>query len=335
MTTELIALAAAAMVCVVASASAQTPNPAAPPGPPSPAAMQKQTEMLVAQCPKPPEISDEEADKLPIHVTHWGSAGPRVLVIHGGVQGGAGGGPATFAKQEPLGEENFRVEVVDRPGFGGSPTRGLDDMERDSVWIAKMLGSGANLIGHSWGGVEALLAAARRPEAVQSLILIEPALTGVLAADPELRANPAVQAGGATRAKILMTSKTPADYGRGFINMLGSAAEGNEVAARFDADEGLATRSGCNLLMGRVASPEATQQAIKTVANAGIPVLVVTGGYSPAFDAAADVLARLTHGKHIVVRSPNHFVQFMNPVDFNKQVGDFMREADARRPVSN
>ena len=132
MTGDLGALTAA-MMLVIGSASAQTATPPVSPGPPSPAAMQRQTEMLVAQCPKPPALTDAEAAKLPIHVTRWGSAGPRVLIIHGGVQGGAGGGPATFAKQESLGEEGFRVEVVDRPGFGGSPTRGLDDMERDSV----------------------------------------------------------------------------------------------------------------------------------------------------------------------------------------------------------
>ena len=326
--------AAAASCCIVRAALAQPATPATTPGRPSAAAMQKQVEALIAQCPKQPDLTDAEAAKLPIHVTRWGTSGPRVLIIHGGVQGGAGGGPATFAKQEPIAAEGFRVELVDRPGFGGSPSRGVDDMERDSVWIANMLGTGANLVGHSWGGVEALLAAGRRPEAVQSLTLIEPALTGVLTADPELRANPAVQAGGAQRARILMTARTPADYGRGFLNMLGSAAEGNAVAAQFQADEVLATRSGCALLQGRVASAEMTQEAIQKVADAGVPVLIVTGGYSPAFDAAADVLARLTHGKHIVVRSPTHFVQFMNPDDFNKQLVAFMRAADAQRPAS-
>ncbi len=301
------------------------------PEPPSPAEVAQHTAALIAQCPVPLEVTDAEAAKLPIHVTRWGESGPRVLIIHGGVQGGAGGGPATFGKQEPWGQQGWRVEVVDRPGFGQSPTRGVDDMKRDSIWIADMLGDGANLIGHSWGGVEALLAAARRPEAVRSLVLVEPALTGVLTADPALRDNPAVKAGGVQRIKILMGAKTPGDYGRGFITMLGSAAAGSVVAARFEADKALATRSGCALLQGRVASAEVTQRAIATVAKAGIPVLIVTGGYSPAFDAAADVMARLTHGRHIVVQSPTHFIQFMNPDDFNREVAAFMREADDRR----
>ncbi|WP_428394371.1 alpha/beta fold hydrolase [Lichenicoccus sp.] len=302
-----------------------------PPGAPTHQEIAQHRAALIAQCPMPPQIDDAEAAKLPIHVTRWGTTGPRVLIIHGGVQGGAGGGPATFAKQEAWGEQGWRVEVVDRPGFGKSPTRGVDDMERDAIWISGMLGDGANLIGHSWGGMEALLAAARRPQAVLSLVLVEPALAGVLNAEPELRDNPAVREGGIQRLRILMAAKTPADYGRGFINMLGSAAEGNAAAARFEQNPGLAMRSGCALLQGRIASDTATRHAIETVARAHIPVLIVTGGYSPAFEASADVLARLTGGRHIVVRSPNHFVQMMNPADFNREVGAFMREADSRR----
>ncbi len=139
---------------------------------------------LVAQCPAPPSTSEEEASKLPIHVDWSGATGPLVLVIHGGVQGGAGGGPATFVKQKALAERGWRVGIVDRPGFGQCPSRGVDDMEWDAVWISDMLGDGGHLIGHFWGGGEALLAAARRPSAVRSLILVEPALQVLAMADP-------------------------------------------------------------------------------------------------------------------------------------------------------
>ena len=314
---------------LLASGAARA-QPVPPAGAPTRQEVAQHLAALIAQCPTPPQPDEAEAARLPIHVTRWGDTGPRVLIIHGGVQGGAGGGPATFAGQKAWGQQGWRVEVVDRPGFGQSPTRGVDDMERDAIWISGMLGDGANLIGHSWGGLEALLAAGRRPEAVRSLVLIEPALTGVVTADPELRNNPAVQEGGAQRRRILMQARTPADYGRGFINMLGSAAGGNVTAARFEQDIALATRSGCALLQGRVASDAATRHAIETVAQAHIPVLIVTGGYNPAFEAAGDVLARLTGGRHVVVRSPNHFVQMMNPADFNNEVGRFMREADSR-----
>ena len=136
--------------------------------------MARHHQALLALCTAQPE--PDGASSLPIDVRHLGTAGPRVLLIHGGVQGSLGGGPATFTRQDALAESSWRVDSVSRPGFGPSPSRGPDDMDKDAVWIAKMLGGGTNVIAHSWGAAEALLAAARRPAQVQSLILVEPAL---------------------------------------------------------------------------------------------------------------------------------------------------------------
>ena len=281
-----------------------------------------------------PDVAEAEAAHLPIHVTCWGETGPRVLVVHGGVQGGLGGGPATFARQQALGAQGWRVEVVDRPGFGGSPTRGVDDMERDAVWIADRLGEGAHLMGHSWGGAEALLAAGRRPQAVRSLILIEPALAAVVAVDPSLQAHPAIQAGNVQRARMLLGSRTPADYGLAFARDVapdGPDGAPNRAVAALEADPELAGRMGCALLQGRMAPPEAFRQTIEAVVQAGVPVLLVTGGWSPAFDAAAEALARLLKGRHVVTPSSSHFVQMEAADTFNPAVEAFMREAERSR----
>lgn len=313
------------------------PNPAADRMPPGPE-MARHRAALIAQCPPLPDISDADAAKLPIHVTRWGTDGPRVVLIHGGVQGRLGGGPDTYDKQQALGMDGWRVERVERPGFGQSPTRGPDDMEREAIWIADMLGDGAHLVGHSWGGADALLAAARRPEAVRSLVLIEPALIALVDADPALGGNPAARAGAVLRAKILMAAQTPADYGRTFAGALGAGTKAGEAtnsgAITFDVDAAEATRVGCALLRGRMAPPDAFQRAIQAVDRAGIPVLAVTGGWSPDFDAVGEVVARLTHGRHVIVRSPGHFVQLLNAPDFNREVAAFMRDADSRRPAA-
>jgi pimeloyl-ACP methyl ester carboxylesterase len=299
------------------------------------AEMAKHRDALIAQCPPLPSLSDEEAAKLPIHVTRWGTTGSRVLIIHGGVQGGLGGGPKTFVKQEALALDPWRIELVDRPGFGLSPTRGADDMERDAVWIADMLGEGAHLCGHSWGGAEALLAAARRPDDVRSLILIEPALPAVAEADPRLRDDPAVRKGMLERGRMLMNAATPAEYGVAFARSMGTAPEGgdrpNAVATALDADPAQAARVGCALLRGRMASGEAVTRAIEIVRRAAIPTLIVTGGWSQSFDVGGRVLAELLHGRPVIVPSPNHFVQLANAEAFNKVVTAFMREADQRR----
>ncbi len=293
-------------------------------------AMQQHVAMLVAQCPPATRLPEAEAAKLPIDVTRWGTSGPRVLIVHGGVQGGLGGGPSNFAKQKVLGDQGWRLEVVDRPGFGKSPTRGVDDMAADSVWIADMLGDGTNLIAHSWGGAEALLAAARRPQAVKSLILIEPAVRVLLASDPTIAQNPAIKADTDSFVSTLTQAKTPGEYGIAFARSLSKGGKPNPAAALLESDPKRATAEGCALLEARQAPFPAMKQAAEAVAKAGIPTLIITGGWNPLYDAGADILAKLTHGRHVIVKSPTHFVQLANADDFNKVVVDFMREADGR-----
>ena len=285
---------------------------------------------LVAQCPAAATVPETEALRLPIHVERFGAAGPLVLVIHGGVQGGIGGGPATFARQKALADLGWQVAIADRPGFGQSPSRGVDDMQADAVWIADMLGDGANLIGHSWGGAEALLAAARHPSAVRSLILVEPALQGLVVAHPEFEANPAVKAALMRFMEPAMTAQTPGDYARAFMRGLVGKADGNTARNMGDLDDEAATRLGCSLLQGRMAPPPVLLQAAETVAEARIPVLVIDGGWNPSIEVVAGVVARASGGRHMRVPSPNHFPQLENPDEFNAIVDAFMREASTR-----
>ena len=314
------------------AARAQAPSgPGSGPGNPA-VAMREQRATLLQQCPPLEVLSEADAAKLPIHVTKWGTSGPAVLVIHGGVQGGLGGGPSTFSKQEALAQRGWQLSVVDRPGFGQSQSRGPDDMMADSVWIADMLGSGTHMMAHSWGAAEALLAVARRPEAVKSLILVEPALEALLPTDPSFKDNPVAQAAIGGRVRQLLGAKSPAEYGLSFATSLGTADTGdsapNAVAAAFAADPAQAARVGCALLRARMAPPEAFKAAVDAVAKAGIPVLVISGGWSPAYNAVGDLVAKMARGRHVIVKSPSHFVQLASAEAFNEVVDTFMREAE-------
>ncbi len=277
---------------------------------------------LAAQCPPPPP-TPENAASLPIHVERVGTDGPTVLIIHGGVQTGAGGGPLSFVNQRALAERGWQLAIVDRPGFGKSPSRGVDDMMADAVWIADMLGDGVHLIGHSWGGAEAFLAAARRPDAIRSLILVEPALQLLALTDPA--ADTATRTAAAEIVKPMLMAQSPADYGRNFIRTAGVA--GSATFSAGEVDDATAERFGCALLQARMAPPPALHEAAQTIRAANIPVLAISGGWSPAFDAICQVVARLTNGRTVTVKSPTHFPQLENAEEFNRVVEAFMREA--------
>ena len=65
-----------------------------------------------------------------LHVTVWGEGEPAVFV-----HGSFGWGEETWAKQRPL-ADSYRLLLVDRRGFGGSPPDGFVDFDRDADDVA-------------------------------------------------------------------------------------------------------------------------------------------------------------------------------------------------------
>lgn len=285
---------------------------------------------LLAQVPE--LLRPDDADALPVAITEWGGEGPSVLMIHGGVQGGIGGGPANFHAQRPLADKGWRLRLMDRPGFGDSPSRGPDDMEADGRLIADHLGEGSHVIGHSFGGAGALLAAALRPEAVRSLILIEPALQPLIFTDPEVAGGEQGKKVGGVVAKFLMEARTPAEFALNFArSMSRPGSDDNASLANIADDPAKAMALGCSLLRARGVSPAEMKAAADRVRRHGVPVLVLSSGYNEGQEITAAVVARATGGTHAVVPCDSHFAQRDNPREFNALVDRFMRESDGRR----
>ena len=95
-----------------------------------------------------------------LFVDSWGTDTP-VVLVHGSLATGAD----EWVAQRPIADEGFRLLVLDRRGYGRSPEVGGEDFLRDAEDIAKVMGDGAHLVGHSYGGLGVLFAAARGPEA--------------------------------------------------------------------------------------------------------------------------------------------------------------------------
>jgi pimeloyl-ACP methyl ester carboxylesterase len=200
-----------------------------------------------------------------LNVTIRGDGEPAIFV-----HGSFGWGEETWAKQRPL-ADSHRLLLVDRRGFGGSPADGRVDFDRDATDIVGLLGDGAHLVGHSYGGVVSLLAAGLRPDAVRSLTVIEPPSFGVARGH-------AVVEDFIHGVDVAMREATdPSDYRRRFLQNFGFAATEQELEGRpFEA-----ARSSW-----RERNP--AEAEISFAALRGVRTLVVRGDWAAAPTAARE-----------------------------------------------
>jgi pimeloyl-ACP methyl ester carboxylesterase len=233
----------------------------------------------------------------------------RLVLVHGSVVGGR----ATWAGQRPL-AERFDLVVLDRPGFPPNPPVERVDFEPDAQLVADLLASGDHLVGHSYGGVISLLAAATRPESIGSLTVIEPPATQVAAGDP------AVDAFAADGRALYESGATsdPETFLRRFLEAVGSAFDPPtplppELAQGAQA---LAVERG----------PWEAEIPLAPLAAAPFPKLVVSGAHQPAFDAICDVLERELPAERAVLPGYGHVVQ-RHPA-FNDVLADFVDRAE-------
>ena len=259
-------------------------------------------------------------DTSSIYLTRWGQSGPRIVMVHGGGQGSPRGGDVQFAAQKALAERGWQIIAPDRPGHARSPDPGRpDDTEADGAWVADLLEDGAHLVGHSYGGAVALNAAARRPQAVRSLTVIEPAMQKMATHDPRVRKLIIKMIG------ILLFSFSDVTRARRVMKLLGIPPE---INGKTTPDQ--LRRLGRALREIRLPSRQQLESQIDTIKQAGIPLLVVTGGWNPAFEGVGDVVAARGNGQRLVVPAPHHFPHLVND-QFNIALEAFMKAADARR----
>jgi pimeloyl-ACP methyl ester carboxylesterase len=99
-----------------------------------------------------------------------------MILLHG-----LGGSHVNWIRLGPMLAERARVMAPDLPGFGYTPPAGrATTIQANASWVGTFLhevaGTPAILVGNSMGGLVSILAAARDPEDVAGLILLDPAL---------------------------------------------------------------------------------------------------------------------------------------------------------------
>ena len=240
--------------------------------------------------------------------------GVPVLFVHGGVFDGEG----TWARQFPL-AERFHLLIPDRRGYGRSPDAEREDFEVDAGDIADLLGDGAHLVGHSYGGVVALLAAAQRPAAVRSLTVVEPPAFALV------RGQPAVEQmlSGLHAWVASMADATPETLLVSFMTMVGGDP------ARLPQPLTPALRRGAKMLANE-RMPDEAEIPLDVLAAAPFPKLVVSGGHSVPFDAVCDLLERDLPAERAVLAGRGHAVQ-MTGEPFNERLAAFIEAAEAAR----
>jgi pimeloyl-ACP methyl ester carboxylesterase len=227
-----------------------------------------------------------------LFVESWGSGTP-VVLVHGSLATGL----EEWEAQRPLADEGFRLLVLDRRGYGQSPAADGEDFLVDGDEIAELMGDGAHLVGHSYGGLGVMFAAARRPEATKSLTVLEPAAFAVAAEHPEVR--PFLD-----EVRGMWDNDLPdKEFVVDFLEAVGS--DPDEFPPEFLA---AAVPLVPVFRHGRRFSE--ADVPLAELAAASFPKLVVSGGHSPAFEAMCDVLAERIGGERAVIEGAGHEIQF-------------------------
>jgi pimeloyl-ACP methyl ester carboxylesterase len=192
--------------------------------------------------------------------------GDTVVLVHG-----SGVRDWTWSDQLDL-VDCYRLVLPYRRGYGDSP-HANPDFEVDGRDVAELLDRPAHLLGFSYGGIGSLLAAARRPQLVRSVTAIEPPAFGIAPDDPAVR-----ELGDKLEAVFAKEGQTPEEFGAAFAGAMGFEPRPPSPEMRSVLESFMRERSPA-------------EAVIPYDELDGVPVLVVSGGWHPAFDAICAVLA--------------------------------------------
>jgi pimeloyl-ACP methyl ester carboxylesterase len=244
-----------------------------------------------------------------VHIERAGDHGPRVLLVHGSNAPGW----ATWSAQRPL-AEHYRLILPHRSGYPPNPPLERIDFEDQAREIAELIEPGTHVVGHSYGGVVALLAAGLVPERVRSLAVIEPPAFGLV------RGNPDVEAVLARFEALYRNPGEPRDF---FVRFLAAAG------SRATPPDPLTPAMEASVRATLVERPPAEAEIpLETLRSAGFPILVFSGAHDAVVDLVCDVLTRELGAERVVIPGAGHGVQRTGGA-FNARLRKLIDSAEA------
>ena len=243
-----------------------------------------------------------------MHVETLGS-GPRVVFVHGSVANGA----MTWSEQRPL-AARYTLLIVNRPGYPPNAPLEHLDFERQANEIAEIFEPGDHLVGHSYGAVISLFAAARRPELLRSLTVCEPPAFGVARGDPAVEEF---------LARFPEAPRDPRGYLEFFLPLVGS---GMQLPDPLRPD----LEAGARAALAERPPHEADIPLAK-LAAASFPKLVVSGAHNAAFDAVCDILEARLDAERAVLPGAGHSIP--RAPGFNERLEELLLRARSEAPA--
>lgn len=237
-------------------------------------------------------------------------SGPQVVLVHGSIVGAE----RSWRKQRVL-AENWTLCLPNRPGFGASPELERGDFEVEAALIAELLEESSHLVGHSYGAVIALLAAAHRPGAVRSLTVSEPGLLRLAAGEPV--ADAMISQGEE------MYRRGPAIAPRDFLLAFRSGVHSSHETPEELPD--WLERGARHAARER--PPWHADVPLDELARAPFPKLVISGGHSSVFEAVCDHLAERLGARREIISGRNHTIPATGEA-YNKCLHGFLREVE-------
>ncbi len=258
---------------------------------------------------------------LPLHSRIFGHGPEQALALHCSLaHSGAWKGIAGALDDE------LSIQALDLPSHGRSPDwDGTGDLTEASLKaVLPYLDRPMHLIGHSYGGVLALMLALERPEYVKSISVYEPVLMAVANEDaPELgdwnrehmrEVNGHIKAG------------DPAMAARLFMRVWGDGRRWDDLPA--ELREG-STRRITFIGDSQPAIMEDNQGVVARLGNIKAPLLVMDGGESPELMHIVQegIAARVEGAVHRRFEGQAHMGPVTNPKDVAAEILSNIRRA--------